>query len=256
MSYAVITGASSGLGREFARALAKRGFDLGITARRVERLMELKEELTAKYHVDVAVYPCDLTDSLAMEGLIDSPLFDRPLDLFVNNAGMGHRGLFSSLSAKDVHVLLALNVTSHARLLHHVFSGMMQRKEGKIINVASVAGFGPMPWLALYGASKSFVLSLSLALAQEGRSEGVTICALCPGPVDTEFFESAGVTEFHFKKTLIAPETVVKYTLDALDKGRRVAIPRALFRMQRLVHALIPEGLLTRVTAHILKKGL
>ncbi len=255
MPIGFITGASSGLGREFARALAARGYDLVITARRTHRLEELRQELQAGHGVEVDVLGCDLTDEGQLNALLSSDLLERPIDVFINNAGLGRRGLFADLPHEEVTTLLSLNVTSHTRLLHRVYTSMSSRGKGGIINVASVAGFGPMPWLALYGASKSFVLNLSLALAEEGRPRGITVTALCPGPVDTEFFESAGITEFHYKSTLITPDRVVSHALDALEHHERVAIPRLLFRLQRLVHTVVPEGLLTRITGQVLRRG-
>jgi uncharacterized protein len=184
---ALITGASSGIGLELARLFGEH-HDLILTARREERLIELAGSMPAHCRVDVV--PIDLAKPKGVEKLM-ARLRDagRNVDVLVNNAGVLVSGPFQALSGGQMSNLLQLNVRALTELTHAVLPGMIERGRGRILNVASVAAFQPVPGMALYGATKAFVLSLTESLSEDLRGTGVTVTALCPGPTRTEMIE-------------------------------------------------------------------
>ena len=193
-SLALVTGASSGIGRELARVAARDGHDLLIVARRAERLSELAAEL-APTGIQVDPVVADLADPAGVPEVM-AALAERPVDVLVNDAGVGGRGRFAV--ERDLQTDLAmirLNVGALVQLTGLLLPGMIDRHYGRILNVASIAGYLPGPGQAVYNASKAFVRSFSLALAEETRGTGVSVTALCPGPVRTEFARTAGYRE-------------------------------------------------------------
>ncbi|HEY6236260.1 MAG TPA: SDR family oxidoreductase, partial [Candidatus Elarobacter sp.] len=194
MSTALITGASSGIGEAFARALAARGEDLVLVARSAERLEALAAELSAKHGVRAHVLPADLSDPKAVDALV-AELTARGLTVttLINNAGFGTHGEFASLDAARERDEVIVNVLAPVQLTHALLPAMVARKSGAIVNVGSTASFQPVPYMAVYGATKAFLLSFSEALAEEVRAHGVRVVALCPGQTDTAFF--AGIDE-------------------------------------------------------------
>lgn len=184
----LITGASSGIGADLARVFARNGYDLIITARREERLQALAEEL--KDLADVAVIAADLAKARGAVKLFDATeALGRPVDVLVNNAGVMSSVPFAEAGRQEVRDLVNLNVRALTELTHLYLPGMIERGRGRILNVASVASFQPVPGLSVYAASKAFVLSLTESLSEELHGTGVTITALCPGPTKTEMAE-------------------------------------------------------------------
>jgi uncharacterized protein len=182
---ALITGASSGIGLELARIFADHGYDLVVTARREDRLADLAASLPAGCRVDVV--PVDLAKAKGPAKLIEElRKADRQVDVLVNNAGVLASGPFQNLSAEQVRNIVQLNVRALTELTFSLLPGMIERGHGRILNVASVAAFQPVPGLSLYGASKAFVLSLTESLSEDLRGTGVTVTALCPGPTRTD----------------------------------------------------------------------
>jgi len=189
---AVVTGASAGLGVEFARQLAPIVSRLVLVARRRERLETLASELRAAHPaLAVEVEAADL-GQISEVAALASRLQERAIDLLVNNAGLGDMGIFESSAWPRDEAMLRVNIDALTHLTHTLLPGMIARRRGAVINVGSVAGYLPIPTFAVYAATKAYVNSFSEALFWELHGTGVTITALCPGPVPTEFFEVAG----------------------------------------------------------------
>jgi uncharacterized protein len=221
---ALITGASSGIGRAFAHALARRGMAVVLIARSEERLLALATDLSQRYGIHAEVIPADLSQEDAIHQIRrEVELRELVIDLLVNNAGFATNGYFERLSPERDHDQVMVDVTSVVDLAHAFVPALLERSPGAaIINVASTAGFQPLPYMAVYGASKAFVLSFSQALAEEFRTRGLRVLALCPGATETAFFEVAGKSaSFGRRRT---PEQVVATCLRALERGRSVVI--------------------------------
>ncbi len=224
MATALITGASSGIGAEFARALARRQTDLVLVARRAERLEELAERLHQEAGVRTWVVPQDLSLPDAGDTLQATIAAENlSIDMLVNNAGFGDYGEFASRDASKQLQMLDLNVRSLVELTHRFLVPMQERGTGSIINVASIAAFQPLPYMSVYAATKAFVLSFSEALWAENRDKGIKILALCPGPTETEFFETAGFDKVQPSNQpasrLMGAAEVVERALSALERG-------------------------------------
>ncbi len=229
MGTALITGASAGLGEGFARALAAKGDDLILIARRADRLEALRAELTAKHGVAVEVIVGDL---MTHEGLaaVVGPLYDRKqrIDTLINNAGFGAHGDFVWADLRDQLGMIDLNCRVLVELTHAILPGMVNRGSGGILNIASTAAFQPGPWMAVYYASKAFVLSFSEALHEEVRGTGVHVTALCPGPTRTEFADVAGMHDSAlFQRLAGDADTVIRDGLAALKANRAVKVSGA-----------------------------
>jgi hypothetical protein len=232
----LITGASSGIGRELAKVYAGEGWDLVLSARRTNKLEELGRELSAAGSVSTVI-PADLTDPGAPERIYDD-ITNRgiQIDLLINNAGFGLGGEFLSSDIKAVLGMLQVNIVALTALTRLFLPDMIKRGDGGIINVASTAAFIPIPLMAAYGASKSYVLSFSEALAEETRGSGVVVTALCPGPTITEFAKGAGI------------EGSLLFRLFGMDV-RKVA--EAAYRGHTRKKALVVPGLLNKLQAFL-----
>ncbi|SFJ85228.1 hypothetical protein SAMN05216275_11348 [Streptosporangium canum] len=223
---ALVTGASSGLGAEFATQLAAQGHDVILVARSGDRLAALAERLVADHSVRAHVLVQDLARPDAARRVAEQ-VTDHGLhvDLLVNNAGFGTCGRFEEISTGRDHEQLMVNVVALVDLTHELLPGMLARGGGSVINVASNAGFQPSPYFAVYGASKAFVLNFGLALRQEYRKRGIRVLTLCPGPVETGFFEAIGTRNAAVTGSFTTPEPVVRATLRALERGRGYVVP-------------------------------
>ena len=250
MSWAVITGASSGLGAIFADQLAKRGHSLVLAGRDEARLKTVAQRIDQNVELVVG----DLGTNEGVDALI-AQLADREIDVLVNNAGFGTYGPFAEIDADREHELVAVNVDALTRLTHAVLPHMLARGRGGILNVASTIAFQPGPYQATYGASKAFVLSLSQALWAETRGTGVTVTALCPGPTRTGFVDALGSDVSHTAvyRHLAAPAPVVAAGLEGLDCGRAVVVPGWRNRMTSTFGRLAPGPLSARVTGRLLR---
>jgi hypothetical protein len=226
MPTALITGASAGLGESFARRLAADRHDLILTARRVDRLEALAAELRAEHGVRVHVFAADLSEADAPDSLLtEVAAAGLAVDLLVNNAGYGLRGDFADLDKGTQLGMIDLNCRALVALAHGVLPQMIERRSGAILNVASTAAFQPGPWMAIYYATKAFVLSFSEALHEEVRDQGVRVTALCPGPTRTEFAGHAGMTDMTlFTKLAGDADVVVRDGLAAVRDGRAVKV--------------------------------
>ena len=250
MSWAVITGASSGLGAIFADQFAKRGHSLVLAGRDEARLKAVAHRIDQNVELVVG----DLGTTKGVEDLI-TQLANREIDVLVNNAGFGTYGPFAEIDAEREHELVAVNVDALVRLTHAVLPKMLARGRGGILNVASTIAFQPGPYQATYGASKAFVLSLSQALWAETRGTGVTVTALCPGPTRTGFVDALGSDVSHTAtyRHLAAPEPVVAAGLKALDGGRAVVVPGWRNQMTSAFGHLTPGSLSARVAGRMLR---
>lgn len=223
---ALVTGASSGLGAEFAAQLAARGHDLVLVARSEDRLTALAGRLAHRYGVRAHVLAQDLAEpgaARAIAGRLHALGID--IGLLVNNAGFGTCGRFEGIAADRDHDQLMVNVVALVDLTHALLPGMLERGAGAVVNVASTAAFQPAPYFAVYGSAKAFVLNFGLALRQECRGRGVRVLTVCPGPVDTPFFEAIGTREAAVNGAMSTPEPVVRAALAALDRDRAYVTP-------------------------------
>ncbi len=254
---ALITGASSGIGAAFASALASSGHDLILVARSKNKLDAIAAILTAAHHCKVAVITADLTEPDAVAKL-KAEVARRKLtvEVLVNNAGFGSGGDFAESDAPRNADMISLNVAAVVALSHAFLPSMIKRKSGAIINVASTSAFQPLPFLALYAASKAFVLSFSEALWGEVKGKGVKVLALCPGPVDTPFFEASGSPEMKNKvprPMMMTADVVVAQALKGLKSGKAVVVPGWPNKITSFIPRLMPRQLLTKASGQLMK---
>jgi short-subunit dehydrogenase len=252
MGRALVTGASSGIGLEFARALRRQGMTLVLVARRADRLRSLAEQLGGGE--DVLALPTDLTAAGGVAGVVGQ-LRARSLtiDLLVNNAGMGQTGRFSEQRWAVIHEMLALNITALVELSRAFLPEMLARERGAIVNVASNAAFQPVPFLNVYAATKAFVLSFTEGLAEEVRGSSVRVQALCPGITATEFLD---VAETHSgllvrRMPTMTAEQVVAASLAGLERGRVRVVAGFANRALAAVQRFVPNVIVRRVSAEL-----
>ena len=220
---ALVTGASSGIGAEFARYHAEKGGDLIITARRGDALDALKTEIEAAHGVAVTTVALDLGAADGAQALYDA-VKGHKIDILINNAGFGGHGLFIERDLDADLAMINLNVKALASLCHMVGSDMVKNGGGKILNVSSTASYMAGPLQATYFATKAYVSSFSMALDEELRDKGVTVTALEPGYVETEFAASANLEDTPLTKSGATPRSVAKYGYDAMRRGELRAI--------------------------------
>jgi short-subunit dehydrogenase len=252
---AVVTGASSGIGAELARQLAGRGFGVTLVARRRERLEALADELAAAHEVRAEVVTADLTDEAARAGILDT-VAERGLEVavLVNNAGLSTTGPVHAADPAGELRMIRTDVEAVVHLCTLALPGMVARGAGGVLNVASTAAFQPLPGQAGYGASKAFVLSYGHAMRAELKGTGVHVTTLCPGPVETEFAETAGFSEAEslgaLPKFMWEPaDAVARCGVDALVAGRGVAIPGLANRVSASFGAHVPRAVLVPLLA-------
>ena len=245
---ALITGASAGLGVEFARQLSKRGHRLVLVARRKERLEELANELG-----NARAVALDLSKANAAAKLMaDVAAAGEEIEILVNNAGFGLIGRFAELDAKRERQMIDLNVGTLTDLCRAVAPQMIKRKSGGIINVASTAAFQPGPKMAVYFASKAFVLSFTEALHEELKPQGVHVTCLCPGPTRTEFGEVAGFNgNGMFDRVAMESPEVVEAGLKGLDKNHAVVVPGLLNKITAASTRFAPRPVVRKIAAAI-----
>ena len=245
---ALVTGASAGLGVDFARQLSKRGHRLVLVARRKERLDELARELGNARGVALDLSRKDA----AVKLLADLEANGEIVDVLVNNAGFGLIGRFAELDAKRERQMIDLNVATLTDLCRAVAPGMIKRKSGAILNVASTAAFQPGPKMAIYFATKAFVLSLSEALHEELKPHGVKVSCLCPGPTRTEFGDVAGFGgNGVFDRVAMESAEVVRIGLQALDKNKAVAIAGFVNKVGALSTRFAPRSVVRKIAGAI-----
>jgi len=250
---ALVTGASSGIGEAFARALRARGERLVLLARRTDRLARLSAELGG---ADVALpLTLDLARAESAESL-QRTLESRGIgvSLLVNNAGVGYAGRVHEQSPEKLRAMLDLDVRAVVELTRAFLPAMIERGRGAVLNVVSMAAFQPVPFLAVYAASKAFVLSLTESLATELAGTGVTVQALCPGNIPTEFQQVAGTSDARFSRTpATTPEEVVEASLAALDRRTLVVIPGLRNRITVGAQRFVPRAWVRRAAGELFR---
>ncbi|GLZ11901.1 dehydrogenase [Actinomadura sp. NBRC 104425] len=241
----LVTGASAGLGAEFARQLAERGSDLVLVARRRQRLEELAERLRAQHQIKVHVVEMDLAADRPGQALAaEMQRLGLHVTGVVNNAGFANYGPFHEADPQRLQQEIAVDVTAVADISRAFIEQLRTAGRGVLINVASMAAYQANPRLALYGAAKAFVLSLTEALWAESRGTGLRVLALSPGATQTEFFDVSGSTQVAGARRLAAPADVVRTALDALD--RRNPPPSVIAGRSNRALAFVARRLLTR----------
>ena len=224
--WALITGASSGIGAEFARQLAARGMHLILTARREPLLNALADELHTRHGTVSQILAADLSDPSEPRRLYEEiARRNLTVELLVNNAGFGFVGTVEETDVDRMVQMVRLNIAAATELTYRYLQEMLDRGHGAIINVSSVAGFQPVAYMPVYAATKAYLLHFSEALWAEVRDRGVTVMALCPGTTATEFFDVAGVPGWLKKHRAHSPRKVVRTALKALEKRRQYVIP-------------------------------
>lgn len=248
---ALVTGASSGIGRELARVFARHGHDLVVVARRRARLMELKREVEAAHRVRVRVMEADLAEPGAPAAIRRS-LARQRVGILVNNAGTLEGGPLAQLPAARLEQMLELNIGAPARMTHEFLPAMIRRRSGRIVNVASIAAFAPVPWLGVYAATKSFVLSFSESLAEELAGTGVTVTALCPGLTRSEMTDAALERTpdlARWRRWLFAEaRDVAEAAYAGCMAGEVVVVPGVTNRLYEGLAQLAPRGARRRLT--------
>ena len=248
---ALITGASSGIGAELAKLCAAHGYDVVLVARREGILAELAAGLAARHGVDARVLAADLAREDAPEEIARA-LNGVSVDVLINNAGFGVHGPFTRTNWDGERRLLQVNLLAPVRLTKLFLPRMVERGSGRILNVASTAAFVPGPMMAMYYASKAFLLSFSLAVANEVQGSGVTVTALCPGPTTTEFGEVAGLTGSRlFRGRAMSAEEVAREGFEAMLAGKAEIIAGARNRWMILGSRLAPRSLLASLARRL-----
>lgn len=256
-AYTLITGASEGLGVEFARIAARDRRNLILTARSEHKLNALAEDLRKK-NLDVVVIPADLSVPGEADRLWSEAADGRQIDVFINNAGLGYNGPFTSEGGWDRELAsIQINVLAFTHLMKRAVAHMLEQGSGRILNVSSLAGFMPGPNMAVYHATKAFALSLSEAVAEELRGSDVTVTVLCPGPTATNFFADADMGNVR----LVRMGPVMK-AFDVAEEGwlearigKRVVVPGVLNKLQAVGTRFMPRRIVTRIARLALGRG-
>ncbi len=253
-NFDLITGASGGIGECFARQLAARGRNIALVARSEAKLQQLAAELAGAHHIRAEAIAADLSVAGAAAKLVDE-LNKRgcETDLLVNNAGFGARGEMWKLTLERQSAMLALNINSLVELAYRLLPGMIERRRGGIINVSSTASFQPLPYTTTYSATKAFVTSFSMGLAEELKPYGIRVVTLCPGGTATNFFVAGNYGVRNIPGGMQAPEDVAREALDALDRGGGLVVPRLLNKFSIAVQRLIPRQTVARFAARIFR---
>lgn len=249
--FAVITGASSGFGREFARIFAREGHNVLLVSDAAKDLRKVTVEITKQFPVEARYLVMDLTHADAGAKIFQYLKKNHiAVSVLVNNAGLGNYGKFASVSLEKQRALLEVNMGILTELCHRVIPHMLKNKEGRILNVASMAAFQPGPYYATYYASKAYVLLLTEAIREEYKRESITISALCPGPSPTNFFSKAPMKDSSWvlRASMLPPSTVAELGYRGLMKGKDIIIPGLMFRLIPFGSRLLPRRLMTKIS--------
>jgi len=253
--HVLITGASEGMGREFARIFAKEGYSLVLVARDRVRLTEIADELSAAYGTKVQTIPKDLSVSTAADELkAELDQQGITIEILINNAGSGIHGFFHEADLKATEAMLALNMVTPTSLTRLFLTSMVRNGHGKILNVSSTAAFQPGPLMACYFASKAYVLSFTEALANELSGSGVTITAFCPGPTRTQFQKRAKTEDIRENAFSMDAVTAVRMAYEGLMKGKKFIVPGFFNKLLALMVRLSLKSVVIRVTRYLEEK--
>lgn len=247
--WAIVTGASSGIGAAFSPILAAKGYNLILVARRKERLQALQEQLVKDYKIEARVHMADLTDPEAPKTLLDS--LDHPIDVLVNNAGFGKAGEASSIPLDDQLKMIDLNIRSLTALSLTFLPMMKEQGRGSILNVGSVVGFLSVPYMSVYAATKAYVLSFSESLDYETQSYGVRVQVLCPGSTQSEFYDVAQSGDKKIDRpdsVMMTAEQVAKIGVDMIERGKRTKVAGSMNSLVSFLPRLLPRRLMTYIS--------
>ena len=256
MKVALITGASGGIGLELAHVMAKEKHNLVLVARSIEKLNVLADQLIQKYGIKVKTYQVDLSKTEEIENLYNQTQSDDiEVSYLINNAGFGEYGKFIENDWEKLNTMMQLNMVSLVHLTKLYSKNMVSSKFGKIMNVASTAAFQPLPYFAVYAATKSFVLSFSEAVGSELKDYGITVTALCPGLTETGFVEAANMGNTKFldkaKSGMATAEEVAEYGYEAMMKGKTVAVHGMVNSLMAQSARFLPRDLVTSIAKKI-----
>ncbi len=257
MALALVTGSSGGIGLAIAEELARKRTDLVLTARSGQKLANICAGFASEHAIRAVPLALDLTQPGSAAALVEQ-MEVRGLapDILVNNAGFGTYGEFVKQSVESQVEMIQLNITAVVELTHRLLPGMIARRSGRILNVASTAAFQPGPLMSVYYASKAFVLHFSEAIANELEGTGVTVTALCPGPTTTGFQERAAMTESRLLKApMMDAESVARAGLDAMFAGRSLVIPGVLNCLVAFSTRFAPRELATRIARQVQERN-
>ncbi|RLP56374.1 MAG: SDR family oxidoreductase [Ketobacter sp.] len=246
LTTALITGASSGIGYEISKLLAEQGHDLVLVARREEHLHQFAASLRKDFAIEVRVIAIDITQLEKIDRLYDTLRKENiPVDILVNNAGLGVWGAFTANDTDAEINQIQLNITALTYLTKLFATDMVKRGLGKILNIASVAGFMPSPYMAVYNASKAYVVSFSEALRVELKGTGVSVTVSCPGPTASEFHQTAGTDNLKLLKLLPAMscEQVARVSVAGMHKRKALVVPGVINRVMTLLPRIAPRWL-------------
>lgn len=247
---ALVTGGSGGIGLELAKVLARNGFDLVLVARKRDTLEAAAGQLEGKFDVRAHVFAADLRRREAPQEIFDFLQNENiPIEVLVNNAGFGLGGEFSETELQRELEMIQVNIAALTHLTKLFLAPMIKRRSGRVLNVASTAAFQPGPLMAVYYATKAYVLSFSEALSEELRNSGLTVTALCPGPTHTDFADTAEMTTSRLFNTFGIADAadVAKYGFDAMMSGKRLAIPGIKNKILAQANRLAPRALSARI---------
>ena len=245
---ALITGASGGLGLEFAKLCARDGYDLVLAARSENRLNDIKSQLEKTYHICVYVFPVDLSKK---DAALDVYRFTKEnqlnIGILINNAGFGLAGSFKDTDWQKQYEMVQLNITALMQLTHCYLKDMTAKGSGKILNLSSVAAYCAGPDMSVYYASKAFVKSFSEALSTETKGTGVTVTALCPGPTATGFEKAAAEGQLNMFRHAADPASVAKAGYEAMKQGRAVCNPGILPKLMNFGSRIAPDVIAKKI---------
>ena len=251
---ALITGASSGIGLDLAKIHAKLGGDLVLVARNKQKLLEIKNEFESNYHVEVVVIEQDLSHKdAAQEVYNQTQQLGITIDILINNAGFGDFGFFAETDWFKEYEMISLNIIALTQLTKLFAQDMIEQGSGRILNVASVAAFLPGPKMAIYYATKAYVLSFSEAIANEFADNGITVTTLCPGPTDTGFEKAAALEESGLfkKQKVVSSMPVAEFGYKAMMKGKTVAIPGFTNKLLTKLILFVPRSWVVKAVRYI-----
>ena len=244
--FALITGATAGIGYELAKLFAADGFHLVLVARDEVRLKNVATELQTAHNIEAIVLPKDLANSSAPREIFET-LRDTPVSVLVNNAGFGSQGAFADEKLELSLNMMHVNLDALVRLAHLFIQPMLKRRRGRILNVASTAGFQPGPFTNIYYATKAFVFSFSVALAEELADSGVTVTTLCPGFTKTEFHQRAGMKRSSRWLPMMSAQDVARTGYRGLMNGKRIVIPGWRNKLTAAVSRRLPATFTARI---------
>jgi uncharacterized protein len=255
---ALITGASSGIGYELAKLFAADGYNLVLVARSADQLKQVATDLRSQFRVTVKVIPLDLAAELAAKFLFDQLRREGiAVDILVNNAGFGAFGEFAHMPGEEILGQIQLNITALTQLTRFFLPAMLERRSGKVMNVASTAAFQPGPLMAVYYATKAYVLSFSEAIANEVRGSGVTVTCFCPGPTNTNFAKRAGTEKSRLFRQIGAMDaaTAARDGYRGLMAGKTVLISGARNWMVAESVRFAPRKMVAAISRWIVEKA-